>query len=264
MPSTPVFTNRVAEKGIGFTSKAVNNVNLFPGDAPINIQHGFAFGFQLIPVGVCSPFMFVNVRGVGKVSNDVLTIVPGMYYDMPFDTLDFVADPAGLNIMTGSFICNIAMKPTVQILPVMPQPILPAASGGAPDLTELLETDIALTRTPPVLANAGGAMLNASMFSVGIFVTGASPGQTITGGTIDLYRLQASRPIWVLAAQGIAIPTGFGAASIPVDYLGPREPVNLATGAAASALASDRLFVATNAVTLSGAGTVVDILTRFQ
>lgn len=262
--------------GIGFTSLIVDlSAGVPVGGPDVQIWNGFAYGFQLIQIGETptNDFFYVKVRGVNKVNNDVLMVVPGMYYEMPFDALWFTEAPRGVTVPQnasspiGTFIVNICINPNNRILPVEPfnRASVPAASGGAAAETRYTTADVLLTRAAPTFgAITGGVAIppGASMYGATLV---APNGQTITGGNVDIYRFlyYAANPpsgtavpgFWTLAAAGIPVPTGYRAGSIPNDQLNPVSPY-LAT--------PDLLYVAPNGVTLSGAGTTVQLVTRIQ
>lgn len=250
MPNAmPVAIQRIIPNGIGFTAKQMTVVSLVLKDPDVNIVNGFGFGFIITPVAAdasfaqASPHMFVKVRGVGKISNDILLVTPGYYYDMPFDALDFVGDPSGSVVTRGTFIINIAVKESVRIFPSAAKLTLndfPASSGGNPNTYTNFVLGQNLTGTPPTLATDGLQIGNASRFYASVRAAGAA---TITGGNVDIYRTDYDGN-WMLAAQGIPLPTGVNRAAIPMDEIGPHA-------------FNGRIAVVTNGVTVSDASATV-------
>jgi hypothetical protein len=262
MNPTPVIVQRCIETGIGFTSKivATGSAGLSGTSSDINIWHGFGYGFMIVPDASVnhSQYMMVRIRGVGKISNDVNIIIPNTWYDCPFDSLDFtVLDRNDPNEHTfGTYVVNIATKPYARILPVSPSPDIwqyPSALGGTPDTTDFNDT-LDATTTPPTTSTQG------YLIPVGVstwaFQVDAGSGDTVSGGTVDVYTLSTSgADQWVLIAQGYALPTGSRVVQIS-DKFGIRS---------VGGESITRVFFALNAVTNGlGGATQFDTYTVFQ
>lgn len=272
MSEIPVISQRL-EPGIGFTSIPLDlTTPLVDGDAPVEIWNGFAHGFLITSKGTQanSPYLLVNVRGVGKKSNDVLLVTPGIFYRCPFDALSVVPNPVAGNTQDffGNFIVNIAVKSYAVPYPISPPPNafeIPALNGGCPPMRWGLVGSNLLTQVAPTLATEGVAVSTASTF-LGI-VQAVNSGGLITGGVVDVYRLFTTigSTVWVMTAQDVALPTGARYAAISSDAIGPRVAgiVGPNTSLNTANAAIDRLCIVPRAVTVS-AGTTINAYVVIQ
>lgn len=276
MNATPVIQaprpfNSLAP-GVGWTSIPI----VFQGNqaGPVDVYNGYGYGFILHSIGNnFAPVLAFLVGGVSKKSNDIMFVVPNVWYKGPFTSLKAVNMPAasaafGLvgaiaGSTGGSYVLNIGIKDDALADPsiVQGQSATPTIIGGAPPVTYYNDPSTALTRAIPTLGDGTeGAVIGNGGFTQSMYdgYVEAAAGQTITGGSVDVwkYDYQSGPGAWHIHLQGIALPIGQRKAAIPADAIGVRNNYG------GSNAASDKLLIAANGVTTSAG--LISVVTRIQ
>lgn len=188
--------------------------------------------------------------------NQILWVVDNSWHVVDFQKLEVEALETN---MPGDWFTQISDDPDMRtrINPGSP-PVsvadLPAQIGGlvapvaAPTLraSQIFTEVQALTRAAPDTANLGQAIGGNSMLFASVL---GGSGQNITGGTVDVWKYDTILAAWELMLQNINLPTGASRVAIPVLPLDVKNT-------------SDRILVALNAVTLSGAATTSTVYQR--
>lgn len=235
-----------------------NTVPFDISDLAIGQSHkigaGAIWGFQIVPDQSARGAypLKLRIRGPNNQGEAIIYVVSPQWFDFskagtPLSAVEVIAQTAN---PFGRWYFQPALIPGVGVMPVSPPPVpadYPAAMGGtapAPSSVpafaswQQFSESQALTRAAPSGASDGQSIGGASAFMTWLE---AANGQTVTGGTVDIWRY--ANGTWQLLIQGIGVPTGQQRVGIPVDSF-------LLRGS------GERWLVATNGVTVSGGAAV--------
>ncbi len=243
--------------GTGLTS------NYLPGGLALNVLSGsfpifsgIGYGFIIESLGGIIPSVIaIEVRSPNQKTSNIGYFTVNKWYDLPFSKLTIVTAPGVTTYTgyTGALAINVATQPFTFVRPVAPAPAQSSGNGGLGTMSTAVEVS-ALTRAAPTspLEGVGITLLGETFLSV---VIKCAENQTIDGGVIDIWYYDGTLSLWMIALQGVPIPTGYYIAQVPFSTqlmlnIGVRN-------------VGDLFLAATNGVTLSG-GSTVTVYTRIQ
>lgn len=225
-------------------------------------------GFQIIADPRNRGLYPLQVNGYGRRGrgNQLLTVVSPQWYHVSFSKLEIIQLEG---FYAGNWITNISDDPSARIIPVaapFAPSDLPSAMGGTypaamravsafDDQNQNTFTESqALTRADPVGLYLGQEIRQASTF---LAFLEAPLGQTITGGSVNIWRMDSAVSGWFLIAKNVAVPTGAQRVGIPVGEFLLRLVNTVGTSGG-----GDRWLVTTNGITVSGGATAVTVYQR--